>query len=632
MSGIAGIVRFDGKPVSVERIESLRQSIRHRGPDGAFSWRDGNVGLVNCLLQTTPESLNDHQPYTDPKSKVTITSDARIDNREELIATLNLADRYPSGFPDSVVIVEAYKKWGLDCPAKLLGDFAFAIWDPQQQQLLCARDHIGARPFFYHGNDNLIIFGSEIKAVLMLPEISRSINDERVADYLQLINSDTASTFYTAVSRLPPATILVARNGKILLQKYWEYDLSVSIRRNSNEEYAEEFREIFYEAVRCRMRSITPVGCMFSGGLDSSAVACVAKDILAGRESLALFSFNFPSLPAKEHAEIDEEQYQWAVVATGGFSYDAVDGSHFAPFADLSKQLRQFDEPFFSPHLYLISKIWSLAQAKNIRVMLDGFDGDSVISHGFERLQQLALQGRFFCLMDEVEAVAERQKISKKQLMYRYAVYPFFRSPFAYIYKNLRYTILPLRNVSEIIQGDFAKNTRLAERVRPNLTTFHPAKRIHFDILMNPLITLAMEKMNIFSKQFRIENRSPFFDRRVMEYCLALPAQQKLQNGWSRFVVRQALKDVVPKIVRDRPGKSVLTAGFLNNLLKYHRQDIDACLASLHPYLQKRIFVEKLEQQWRVFCLDYSACERVNSLNIYSVKVLDAWLKRMGSK
>ncbi len=131
------------------------------------------------------------------------------------------------------------------------------------------------------------------------------------------------------------------------------------------------------------------------------------------------------------------------------------------------------------------------------------------------------------------------KKFSKKQLMYRYAVYPFFRSPFAYIYKILRYYFQPMRYVSSILQEDFAKNTRLAERVKPKMTTFSSAKRIHYDGLMNPLITSAMEMMNIFSKQFRLENRSPFFDRRVMEYCLALPAQQKAPK-WMVTLYRQA--------------------------------------------------------------------------------------------
>lgn len=628
MSGIAGVIRFDGKPISEECIESLRQSILHRGPDGTHAWRSEHVGFVNCLLQTTPESLNEHQPYQDPYSKITITADARIDNRKELISSLGIAGYYPSGFPDSIVILEAYKKWGGDCPAKLLGDFAFTIWDPQRQQLLCARDHIGARPFFYHISDAVFIFGSEIQAVLSFSEVPRDINEERFADFLQLIGDNPTSTFYTAVSRLAPSSILVAKDGKISIRKYWDFDLSASINRKNNKEYAEEFREIFFEAVRCRMRSITPVGCTFSGGLDSSSVACVAKAILGGRELLNLFSFNFPFLPSKEHKEIDEERYQQAVVATGGFSYHTINGGDFAPFEHLSQQLRLFGEPFFFPHLYLNSKIWSLAQEKNIRVMLDGFDGDSVVSHGFERLQQLALHGRFFTLMSEIASVALRQNISKRKLFYQYAVYPFFRSPFVYAYKVLRHKFQPSRYMSSILDKDFAKNASLAERIKPKITSFYSAKRIHHSILMNPLLTSALEMMNSFTKQYRIENRSPFFDRRLMEFCLSLPAQQKLQDGWSRFIVRQALQDVIPQIIAERAGKSLLTPGFLDNLLKFHRSDVDNLLLDLHPYLQEKIKIENLKEQWKAFGLDFSTCDRVNSLNIYSVKVLDAWLKK----
>jgi len=222
-----------------------------------------------------------------------LTADACIDNRDELIVTivtLGLADRPPAEIADSQLILAAYEKWGEYCPEKLLGDFAFAIWDERKQVLFCARDHFGVKPFCYHQSEQFFVFASEIKALLCLPGVPCQLNEARVADYLEVLFEDKAMTFYQHILRLPPGHSITVGREETRLRSYWSLDPERELRLGSDEEYA--------EAMRCRLRSAFPIGSMLSGGLDSSSITCVARKLLAqnGGRRLHTFSAIFESL------------------------------------------------------------------------------------------------------------------------------------------------------------------------------------------------------------------------------------------------------------------------------------------------------------------------------------------------
>ena len=167
MSGIAGAYySFDGRPVEKTDIEKMLNIIVHRGPDGSRIWTDGPIGFGHRMLWTTPESLNEKLPFSNKTEELSITADARIDNRDELISTFDLPGRSRQTIADSELILTAFEKWGEGCPERLLGDFSFAIWDSRKNRLFCARDHMGIKPFYYYLSDKLFVFASEIKALL----------------------------------------------------------------------------------------------------------------------------------------------------------------------------------------------------------------------------------------------------------------------------------------------------------------------------------------------------------------------------------------------------------------------------------------------------------------------------------
>ncbi|MEO1340667.1 MAG: asparagine synthetase B, partial [Cyanobacteria bacterium J06635_13] len=252
MSGIVGIYQRCGRVVESEQLGSMVDSLLHRGADGSNIWRESNVGMGHLMLWTTPESLLEQLPWADSQTDTVITADARIDNRQELISLLGLkGDR--DKITDSSLILKAYHKWGEKCPAKLIGDFAFAIWDARHRRFFCARDPMGIKPFYYYCSGSVFAFASEIKALLRLSAVEPQLNELRVAYQLAGFLEDEEVTFYENIWRLKSAHSLIVNQESKKLEQYWALDPDQRIKLSSHQEYTAAFKELFTEAVHCRL-------------------------------------------------------------------------------------------------------------------------------------------------------------------------------------------------------------------------------------------------------------------------------------------------------------------------------------------------------------------------------------------
>ena len=238
------------------------------------------MGLCHLRLCITPESLHEHLPMPDAAQNLVLTADARIDNRDELINELAIAETGHRVVTDSELILAAYARWGEGCPERLVGDFAFAIWDGRNQTLFCARDHFGVKPFYYHRSGRFFAFASEIRALLRLKAISGRVNETKVADFLGRTELDPTTTFYQDLLQLPAAHSMVIGHERSAIRCYWALDGSRELRLKSDDEYDEAFRAHFTRAVRDHVRSAYPIGSLLSGGLDSSSIVAVAKKVV----------------------------------------------------------------------------------------------------------------------------------------------------------------------------------------------------------------------------------------------------------------------------------------------------------------------------------------------------------------
>ncbi len=184
MSGIAGIIHFDGRPVEPGQVEAMTAAMHYRGPDGIHHWRKGNVALGQCMLRTTPESLEETQPLTNEDESLVLVMDGRVDNWEELRRELLGKGAVLRTRADAELVLRAYEVWGEDCPDRIIGECVFFIWDARQQHLFAARDAAGTRHFYYHQGKDWFAFASEIKGLLTLQRIERRLNESRLLDYL----------------------------------------------------------------------------------------------------------------------------------------------------------------------------------------------------------------------------------------------------------------------------------------------------------------------------------------------------------------------------------------------------------------------------------------------------------------
>lgn len=633
MSAIAGLYRRDGQPVDSLDVERMTKLLAHRGQDGTGVWNKGPVGLGHRMLWTTPESLDERLPLTNRTGDLTITADARIDNRDELFIALGLNGESRRGISDSGLILAAYERWGEGCSSKLLGDFAFAIWDGRRQTLFCVRDHAGVKPFYYYQSARTFAFGTEIKALLSLAEVPRRLDQVRVADYLAGLFEDQAITFYRDVSRLPAGHSLTVHRREARVEPYCQLDPFREIRLRSDEEYADAFRELFTEAVRCRLRSAFPVGGLLSGGLDSSSIVGTARRVLReqGADRLHTFSAIFPSLPEVDLRKIDERPFMETVLAMGGMVPHYVHADRLSPLTELDQVFWHEDEATLAPNLYMHWALYNAANQAGIRVLLDGIDGDTTVSHGLEYFSELARTGRARTLVRELRAFSRRYKTSARSVLWHFGLKPLVPEPLHRVWRVMRRSGQLAGNANVPIKAGFARRVGLAERVRSlgrdGAISPRTTRGAHWRGLTSGLYPYVLEVADKAAAAFHLQPSYPFFDRRLMEFCLALPPEQKLQQGWSRVIMRRAMADTLPHTVRWRVWKANLGPNFRRQLFECDRGLLDDVIVRDPQVLEDYVDVPALRDVY-----DRCASQPMSrdALAIYVTVTLALWLRRTG--
>lgn len=625
MSAIAGLYFLDDRPVDPMDLRRMLQRLAHRGPDGSDVWSEGPIGLGHAMLWTTPESLREKLPLRHAESDLAITADARIDNRDALIAELGLAARVRDGLTDSELILLAYEKWDEACPARLLGDFAFAIWDGRNRTIFCARDHFGVKPFYYYRSDRLFAFASEIKGLLSRPDVPRRLNEVRVADYLVPMFEDKEITFYQGILRLPPAHSMTVSRTTAPMKRYWALDPTREIRYRSNEEYADAFKTVFTEAVRCRLRSAYPIGSMLSGGLDSSSVVCVARDLLArdGARRLHTFSAVFNDVP-----ECDESAYFNAVIGQGGVEAHYVAGERIDPRSDLACLLRHEDEPFSAPYAFLYGALYRAAREHGVRVLLDGIDGDATVSHGVAYLTELARSGRWVQLAREAAAFASRRNRSIWGVLRQWVVQPLAPQLAHSVWRTLNGRHGPPWGTDTIVCPSFARRIGLADRYAAMRTgrqrPARTSKEDHVRWLTWGVHPFLLEVIDRTAAAFGVEPRHVCFDTRLAEFCLALPADQKLSDGWTRVVMRRAMADALPLEVRSRVGKSDISPGLIRSLLDFDGRSAHDVILADAPLINRYVDVSAVHSAYDRYVSDGS---QNHAMKVWWAATLATWLR-----
>lgn len=612
----------DGRTASTDVLTAMAATLRHRGPDGNGVKAFAGCGLAHTRLKIIDLTDAAAQPLSNDRGDVWVSFNGEIYNFQALRAELESKGHRFRSTGDTEVIVRLYEEMGLDAIARLDGMFALAIWDDRAKRLVLARDRTGKKPLFVYDDGETVAFGSEIKAILAVPGVDRSMRQSAVPLYLTYGYVPTPGTFYTKIAKLPPASLQVFERGKASEPKgYWDFPVSEAADGGESvsvEEAAARVRELFTEAVKKRMVSDVPLGAFLSGGVDSTLVVGVMSQL--STRPVKTFSIGFEG-----DASYDETGF--ARIAAERFGTEHTEFKVKPESYDLVEKLGwHYDEPFGDSSAiptYIVSKL----TREHVTVALTGDGGDEVFA-GY---------GRFYAAK-----LAESLPRPLMRLL-RTLASPLpagddFRS---FVNRGKRFLTRASEDLPDRFRGwiSFFTIEELDELLSPELKATGDAisasyaeslARAREADLVNQLLYLNARtyllddlnvKMDRASMAVSLEGRSPFLDTALMEYVFRLPGEMKLRGKTTKWILKKAFADLLPEEIRTRSkmGFGVpLGAWFRGELRGYLEDRLLDPGARIYPML-RREFVERMVKEHQSRQRDWGG-------HFWVLTMLELWL------
>ena len=545
MSGIFGIFNRDGKPIDKRIVETMLDTMSNWEADEKGEFINGPVALGHAMLWNTPESKYEHLPLEN--DAYVLTMDARIDNRDELLEQLELPARTLSEIGDSEFILASYKKWGKECPKYLLGDFAFAIWDKKNQQLFCARDHVGIKPFYYYSDDEIFVFSNDMKCITEHPDIDNSLNLKSIAYYLRGEEYRHHHTFINNIEKLLPGTSLVITSKEIKKSQYWSPENTPPICLGSTQEYVHKLTELLEQSVKARLRSIYPITSHLSGGLDSSGVATIASRLLK-KENKKLISFNWvPRIGYDENPEYFEWGYSKLIAENEDIQHHYIEMNEI----DLAKIFMNLDiTTNDTVDLWYEYILRDIVQERDSRVILSGWGGDELVSsYGVGYVEELFFRGKFFQVIKKIKKPVKNTKNYFIQVLKRCI----YMCVWQFLPNNVRCVLRKVDCYKPLtlccIKKDFLKYISNVKPLKDHLIRTS-VRKFQLSYLKMGHLQQRTESWSVSSKKNKIEYRYPLLDKRLIEFIINIPSELFISGDTNRFIYREAMKGILPEIIR----------------------------------------------------------------------------------
>ena len=560
MCGINGIALSSrsGRRVEAGLLERMRDVLTHRGPDDCGLFVEARVGLGHRRLAIVDVAAG-HQPMTNEDGSLQIVYNGEVYNHADHRPGLEARGHTYRTHCDTETILHLYEEKGSACVEDLRGMFAFAIWDARKDELFIARDRLGVKPLYYvHTEDGSLYFASEIKALLEAGAVRAELNYAALPDYLANHAPSGEETLYRGVRRLLPGHTLMWRDGEVRVERYWDVTFSGGVESGRREEdLIEEWAELFRTSVRLRLMADVPLGMFLSGGIDSSAIAAVMSQLVDA--PVKTFSVAFAE------REANELEYARMVAAQLGTDHHEVVVSPEEFFEALPQLVWHEDEPLAhlaSVPLYFVSK---LAQ-QHVKVVLTGEGSDEMLA-GYGRYRKtvynLALGQRYQTLTPAPlrRAVAGavgslgaasrvRQKLERTFVCLPADLESLYFDNFAVFPRAMQRRLLTPETVERAGAG--ADPYAGLRGLLAGTDASTPLNRLLYADTKTYLHELLM-KQDQMSMAASIESRVPFLDHKLVEFTARLPERLKLRGWTTKYVLRRAMKDVLPEAILKRP-------------------------------------------------------------------------------
>jgi asparagine synthase (glutamine-hydrolysing) len=563
MCGIAGIFHLEtAKPVDPERVRRMTDAIAHRGPDGSGVWTAPGVGLGHRRLSII-DLGGGAQPMLSDDASIAVSFNGEIYNFQDLRRQLEMAGYAFRTDSDTEVILHGWRHWGPDCLSHFHGMFAFALYDAVDRQLFLARDRLGVKPLHYAQlSDGSVIFGSELKSLLVHPALRREPDLAAIDDYLAFGYVPDHACMVRGVKKLPAGHFMLLRQGKPMPQpvEYWDIDFSNRVK-GSQAELEEELVRLMRQAVASRMVADVPLGAFLSGGVDSSSVVALMAELSKQPVKTCSIGFDVGELDETEYAQRIAERYatDHRSRQVGSNDFELIDTLAF-----------HFDEPFADASALPTYRVCQLAR-ENVTVALSGDGADEamagyrrhVFHHGEERIRNVIPQSIRGPLFGGVGAIYPKADWGPRPMRAKTTLLSLARSgPEGYAEAvgvtgpDMRHTLYSRR--ARGIVGDYRSEDHMHRLMRTAPARSGLDQAQYADIKMW-LPGDILTKLDRTSMAVGLEAREPLLDHRLMEFAASLPENMRVRRGQGKFLMKQAMERYLPKDILYRPKMGFVT-------------------------------------------------------------------------
>lgn len=596
MCGIAGLISRNGISIDRGAIESMTSLVRHRGPDGEGYFCEGGVALGHRRLSILDLSENGAQPMRCQKTNRIITFNGEIYNYLELREQLVEKGYLFISNSDTEVILAAYDYWGASCVSQFNGMWSFAIYDPNEDVIFCSRDRFGVKPFYYVVSSQFFAFGSEIRQVLKFCQSNR-VNQSVLTDFIFSSAVECGrETFFHGVEKLLPSHNLKydLKSHHFEIVRYYELKKNIDLCGRSIEDLVDMYRNCLHESVKIRLRSDVPVGTCLSGGLDSSSIATIASGYYSSGNNN-----RFSAITAiSEDPSNSEYEYAKCVVESAGLNWLTVKPS----FNDFSGAIDDValaqEEPFASPSICMQYFVMKIASENGLKVLLDGQGGDETML-GYERYFAAHFLNVFSKdglgkMAVEMRAGSKNNAKMRPTTLFLYLLY-FSNVYFRYWNYVARMPRLIVKPRLPSCMSRYAKASR----------DIFELQKLEIEETNLPHLLRYEDKNSMWHS---VETRLPFLDYRHVELALSLPWYSKVNQGWTKFLLRKVASSILPHNIAWRRDKKGFEAPNSIWLKRHDNNMLEEVLASkvLFELIDRKArkgFWGKLDEQtrWRLY-------------------------------
>ena len=609
MSAIAGIVHFDGEPVSRHDLERMGQALEPFGRDAERFAIGQGAGFVIRRSHITPEDRFDRQPLSGDRQGVYLF-DGRLDNRPDLTRRLGMAEAGARLMADSELAWLAWRRWGRESLQHMIGVFSVAFWDAAARRLILARSAPFGNALFVHRNGTSLYFASAPQGLFALPHIPKQLNEAGLGDLL-LQNTASTESLFRDIHMVFHAHWAEYHAGGGEIRRYWAPDPEQRLRFNREEEAWEAFGALFEEVVKSQLRSIHPVGIQMSGGLDSAAIAGQAASILAtrGKVLLGYTRVPAPDTPLRPDGRTYNDERPWVEHIARfhpnlrpNFVHAGDEPVLAGQSAEFSSANGTYGVPATFTSGYQV--LYRRAVADGVRVMFNGSMGNLTFSYdGVARLRTLQREWRWLSLVQELMALRRHrgkiQDVVREELL---------QTPGLNAIKRMR-RAMRRREVERptqlsVVKAEFAESSGALQRwtERRGDDSFIHTTLDSWQQRARPYSHPGKGMADFFQSRYGLDTRSPGADRRVVEFCLALPEDIFFRNGVERRLVRMGMPHLIPEAVRMNftRGRQDVDWTFR---MKKDAEAIDQRLNSLaaDPLVNRILDVQAMMETWKAF-------------------------------